>query len=103
MGAAAASQVIAAFTATSGSLLDYVATIDWGDGSTPSKVLATGSTAPNGATGSATHAFASARRLTVSVTIGPRTYSGVSVSCTTPATLTRAFYTTPITSQHQPR
>jgi hypothetical protein len=100
MGAQTPSQVMATFTATSGSLLDYVATIDWGDGSTPSKVMATGTTAPNGATVVATHAFASAGSLTVTVTIGPRTYTGVSVSCTLPATITGSVYSTVSTSQY---
>jgi len=103
MGAQTPTQVMATFTATSGSLLDYVATIDWGDGSTPSKVMAMGSTAPNGASVSATHAFASAGSLTVTVTIGPRTYSGVPVSCTLPATITGSVYTTASTSQYQLR
>jgi hypothetical protein len=101
MGAQTPSQVMATFTTTSGSLLDYVATIDWGDGSTPSKVMATGTTAPNGASVSATHAFASAGNLTVNVSIGPRTYSGVSVSCTLPATITGSVYTTASTSQYR--
>ncbi len=101
MGAQTPSQLIATFTATSGSLLDYVATIDWGDGSTPTSVMATGTTAPNGATVSATHAFASAGSLTVNVSIGPRSYNGVSVSCTLPATVTGSVYTTASTSQYQ--
>jgi hypothetical protein len=101
MGAQTPTQVLATFTATSGSLSDYVATIDWGDGTTPSKVLAGGTTAPNGATVSATHAFASAGSMTVTVTIGPRTYSGVSKSCTLPATITGSVYTTVSTRQYQ--
>ena len=100
MGAQTPGQLMATFTATSGSLLDYVATIDWGDGTTPSKVMATGTTAPNGATVSATHAFASAGSRTVTVSIGPRTYTGVSVSCTLPATITGSVYTTASTSQY---
>jgi hypothetical protein len=102
MGAQIPSQVLATFTATSGSLNDYVATIDWGDGSTPSRIMATGSpTAPNGASVSGTHAFASAGSLTVTVSVGPRTYSGVSVSCTLPATITGSVYTTATTKQYQ--
>src|SRR4029077_6616889 len=101
IGAQTPSQLMATFAATSGSLLDYGATIDWGDGSTPSSVMATGTTAPNGATVSATHAFASAGSLTVNVSIGPRTYSGVSASCTLPATITGPVYTTASPSQYQ--
>jgi hypothetical protein len=104
MGAQAPGQVLATFTATSGWLDDYVATIDWGDGSTPSRIMATGSpTAPKGASVSGTHAFASAGSLTVTVTVGPRSYSGVSVSCTLPATITGSVYTTATTNQYQLR
>jgi hypothetical protein len=102
MGAQTPNQVMATFTATSGSLSDYVATIDWGDGSTPSKVVAAGTTAPNGATVSATHAFASAGSFLVTVTIGPRTYSGVPAPpCMLTATITGSVYTTASTNQYQ--
>jgi hypothetical protein len=102
MGAQTPSQVMATFTATSGSLLDYVATIDWGDGSAPSKAMPGGTTAPNGAIVSATHAFASAGSFSVTVTVGPRTYSGVPAPpCMLTATITGSVYTTASTNQYQ--
>ena len=97
MGAQTPNQVIANFTAPSGTLLDYTATIDWADGTTPTIVSPTGS--PIAATVLATHAFASAGKFTVTVTVADRT--GGSATCSVPATITGSVYTTASTNQYQ--
>ncbi len=97
MGAQTTNQLIATFTASSGSVSDYAATIDWSDGTRPTSASASGT--PTAATVVATHAFASAGMLTVTVTVADR--SGGTATCTVPATITGSVYTTASISQYQ--